>query len=212
MSLRDTLRGLKTRALAKLSEHVVDFDPMTRQLRIASGVVTPAIRAALLRWAPVEEAQVRVDCEGIHLEARAKAGGLRVKTTVVPHRLELSERAFTVHATLPSGLSLEHDSFFVGVVASSLDGLFGVAERAANRVEGVTLKGESLTYVRPLQDSGLLRAVGESVDLKAGKEVGVGLEQGWLRLDLAKALPPGAPLRLPRLEELLRLLGVDGGR
>jgi hypothetical protein len=40
----------------------------------------------------------------------------------------------------------------------------------------------------------------------------VGLEQGWLRLDLAKALPPGTPLRLPRLEELLRLLGVDGGR
>ena len=211
MSLRDALRGLGTRALEKLSEHVVDFDPATRQLRVASVVLAPAIRAALVRSPHVEEAHVRVDGEGIHVEARAKAG-VRVKTTVVPRRLELSERAFTVHATLPGGLSLEHDSFLAGVVASSLDGLFGVAERAANRVEGVSLKGKQLTYVRPLQDSALLRAVAQRVDLEEGKEVGVGMEPGWLRLDLSQALPPGTPLRLPRLEELMRLLGVDGGR
>ncbi|HET9450457.1 MAG TPA: hypothetical protein VFO83_06225 [Aggregicoccus sp.] len=211
MSLRDALRGLKARALEKLSEHVVDFEPESRQLRVASAVVAPAVRAALLRSPQVEEAQVRVDGEGIHVEARAKAG-LRVRTTVVPRRLELSERAFTVHATLPGGLSLEHDSFLAGVVATSLDGLFGVAERAANRVEGVSLKGRQLTYVRPLQDSALLRAVAQRVDLKEGKEVGVGMEPGWLRLDLTQALPPGTQLRLPRLEELLRLLGADGGR
>jgi hypothetical protein len=164
-----------------------------------------------MRSSQVEEAQVRMDAGGIHVEARAKAG-FRVKTAVVPERLELSERAFTLHATLPNGLSLEHDSFLTGVVAASLDGLFGVAERAANRVEGVTLKGRVLTYVRPLQDSALMRAVGQAVDLEAGKEVGVALEEGWLVLDLARALPPGTTVRLPRLEHLLRLLGVDGGR
>ncbi len=37
-------------------------------------------------------------------------------------------------------------------------------------------------------------------------------EEGWLRLDLAQALPPGTSLRLLGLEQLLRLLGVDGGR
>ena len=211
MSLRDALKGLKAKALEKLSEHVVDFEPSTRQLRVAAAVVAPAVRAALLRKAPVEEAQVRMDAEGIHVEARAKAG-FRVKTTVVPHRLELDARAFTLHATLPAGVSFEHDSFLAGVVAASLDGLFGVAERAANRVPGVTLKGRQLTYVRDLQESSLMRAVGQGVDLTVAREVGVALEAGWLRLDLAKAVPPGTELRLPRLEQLLRVFGVDGGR
>lgn len=176
-------------AVLRLGAKYFRYDGEGRKVVLTALLVEQASHLALSRSDRVKRSQVTCAKDGVQIELELH-GGLKLSMRLVPRSISLTPSSVRFVATLPGGVEAEHTHWLMGIVLNLFDTLFGLSGRAVQKLDGVTLVGETLTYDRRVPpEETIFGALGAQANTEA--TLPVAMCAAGVEIDLSPILPPG---------------------